>query len=210
MPSESPIHRDLPAFSKHRLEALTDGIFAVAMTLLVIELKVPDRSAVQVPGDLAIGVVRLVPVFVAWTISFFVLGIFWFGQHRLFHVVRVVDGKLTWLTIVYLSLVSLMPFSSALAGQYAPILFAQAFYSANMLLLSTMSLLLSRYVYHHPALCAEPLPPRFYRAARARSLGLALVALSAVAIAVVMPGFGNVAFMLMWPISMASRRIERG
>ena len=69
--------------SKHRLEALIDGIFAVALTLLV-------------------------PTFLAWMISFLVLGIFWSAQQRLFHFVRNVDEQLTWLTIAYLSLVSLL------------------------------------------------------------------------------------------------------
>ena len=91
----------MTGLSKHRLEALTDGIFAVAMTLLVIELKIPERSAIHVPADLATGVARQIPMFVAWMISFFVLAIFWFSHHRLFHYVRLVDAKLVWLTIVF-------------------------------------------------------------------------------------------------------------
>jgi uncharacterized membrane protein len=196
-------------FSKHRLEALTDGIFAVAMTLLVIELKVPDRESVHVPADVAMGVARLIPMFVAWTISFFVLAIFWFTHHRLFHFVRFVDGTLMWLTIGYLSLVSLMPFSSALAGEYTPVLFSQVFYSANMTLLSVASLLMHRYVARHPALLAEALPPRFYRGAWVRSLGLITMAVVAIGLAMIAPGTGNVAFLLMMPITMISRRLER-
>ena len=80
-----------PVFSKHRIEALTDGIFAVAMTLLVIELKVPEPATIHAPGDVATAVVRLIPTFISWTISVFVLGIFWNGQHRMFHFVRIVD-----------------------------------------------------------------------------------------------------------------------
>jgi Endosomal/lysosomal potassium channel TMEM175 len=52
--------------SKQRLEALTDGIFAVAMTLLVIELKLPERADVSEPSDLARALVQLVPTFIAW------------------------------------------------------------------------------------------------------------------------------------------------
>ena len=121
--------------SKHRLEALTDGIFAVAMTLLVIELKLPEHATVHGPSDLATAVVHLIPTFVAWIISFFVLAIFWFSHHRLFHYVRNVDGRLLWLNVLYLGFVSLMPFSSALAGEYPRMLFSQWFYSSNMILL---------------------------------------------------------------------------
>jgi uncharacterized membrane protein len=199
----------LPGWSKHRLEALTDGIFAVAMTLLVIELKLPEHALVHDSLALAQGVVHLIPKFVAWVISFLVLAIFWFGHHRLFHHVRAVDAGLVWWNVLYLAFVSLMPFSSALAGEYGRMLFAQCFYSANMILLSLLSLQECRYVFRHPDLWATSLSAGFYRGARFRSLGLIVVALVAVGIATVIPGAGNGAFMLMGPISMLGRRIER-
>ncbi len=194
--------------SKHRLEALIDGVFAVAMTLLVIELKLPDDAAIHDPSELARGLVRLIPTFVAWIISFFVLAIFWFSQHRLFHFVSAVDGKLLSLNIVYLGFVSLMPFSSALAGKYARMPLSQWLYSANMGLLAILGLLSWRYVFHHPELCGVSMRVGLYRGARFRSLGLLVVAFAAVGIAMVLPGAGNMAFMLMWPISVGSRRIE--
>jgi hypothetical protein len=126
-PAEAPT-----GLSKHRLEALTDGVFAVAMTLLVIELKLPEDVAVHDQAELARGLVRLIPTFVAWIISFFVLAIFWFTQHRLFHFVRTIDGKLLSLNIVYLGLVSLIPFSCALTGKYARMPLSQWIYSSNM------------------------------------------------------------------------------
>jgi uncharacterized membrane protein len=196
--------------SKHRLEGLTDGIFAVAMTLLVIELKVPEHDTVHGPADLAQGVLRLAPTFAAWIISFFVLAIFWFSHHRLFHYVRVVDGRLLWLNILYLGFVSLMPFSSALAGSYARMLFSQSFYSANMMMLSLLGLLKYRHVFRHPELWAAPMTVGFYRGARFRTLGLIVVALVAVGIAMIAPGAGNMAFCLMLPISLLSRRVGGG
>ena len=197
-----------PGLSKHRLEALTDGIFAVTMTLLVIELKLPERSAVHDPSDLAIGILRLTHTFIAWIISFFVLAIFWFSHHRLFHHIRVVNGNLLWLNIFYLSSVSLMPFSSALAGEYPQMLFSQWFYSSNMLLLALLGLLKNRYVFRHPELWNTSITPGFYRGLRFRTLGLMVVALVAVGIAIVVPGWGNTAFMLMIPVSILSRRLE--
>jgi uncharacterized membrane protein len=202
-PAEAPT-----GLSKHRLEALTDGIFAVAMTLLVIELKLPEHESVHDSAELARGLVRLIPTLIAWIISFVVLAIFWFSHHRLFHYVRVVDAKLLWLNILYLCFVSLMPFSSALAGGYGRMLLSQRLYSTNMILLSVLGLLQWRYVFRHPELWSTPMTVGLYRAARFRTLGLILVALVAVAIATVLPGAGNMAFMLMFPISTFSRRIE--
>ena len=198
-----------PAFSKERVEALADGIFAVAMTLLVIELKLPERSTVLSQWDLIVSVAKLRPQFIAWTISFFVLAIFWFTHHRQFQYVRIVDVKLLWLNILYLSFVSLMPFSSALAGEYSRMLFSQIIYSGNITMLAIGGMLTNRYVFRHPALWGVPVTPGFYRASFVRSAGLIVVAVVAVGIAMAIPGAGNVAFMLMIPISIFSRRVER-
>jgi uncharacterized membrane protein len=195
--------------SKHRIEGLTDGIFAVAMTLLVIELRVPAHADVHDPGALVQGVVNLTPKFIAWIISFMVLAIFWFNHTRLFHNVQAVDGPLVWLSILDLGFASLLPFSSALAGEYARMWFSQVFYSTNLVLLGAAALLMYRHVRRHPELWATAVTAGFYRAARFRILGLMVIAVVAIAIAARVPGLGNVAFALMIPITILSRRIER-
>jgi uncharacterized membrane protein len=211
--SKKPFRRtavySLFVFSKHRVEALTDGIFAVAMTLLVIELKLPAHSTILGQWDLVRGVVSLIPKLISWIISFFVLAIFWFAHHRQFHYVRVVDGKLLWLNLLFLSFVSLMPFSSALAGEYGRMVFSQVVYSTNMTLLAVGGLLHARYIFRHPELWSVPVPAGFYRASLVRSAGLMVVAIGAIGITMVIPGAGNIAFMLMVPISIIGARIER-
>lgn len=196
--------------SKHRIEALTDGIYAVAMTLLVIELKLPPHDSIATQVDLINAVGNLLPKFIAWLISFLVLSLFWLGHHRLFQIVRHVDGKLVGLNIVQLGLVSLMPFSSALSGEFGSILFSQVFYSSNMALLSVFALLIARYLYHHPELCVHPMTVGAYRGARIRVGGLIVISAVAVVIAMVIPGAGtgNMAFMLMMVIMPISRRVE--
>ena len=197
--------------SKHRLETLTDGIFAVAMTLLVIDLKIPETAQITTQEQLIAAVLHLLPKFIAWLISFFVLAIFWAGHHRLFHYVRVIDTKLTWLTIGYLACASLIPFSSALSGEYSGTLFSQIFYSANMALLGMMALLKSRHVHLHPALCSTPMPIGVFKGAQVRMIGLIAIAIVAVLIAWALPdmgSIGNVAFMLMVVFGKISRRVE--
>lgn len=195
--------------SKHRLEALSDGIFAVAMTLLVIELKVPNHGMAS-SDALATAVLEQLPTFVAWAISFFVLAIFWTTHSRLFHFVGRVNEPMTWLMLVYLGLVSLMPFTSALAGEYGTLLFAQIVYSTHMILLAAFSLMLVRYLCRHPELWVTEVPPRFYRGARFRTLSLMAVAVLAIAINAAAPGFGSTAFILMFPLTRIGRRLERG
>lgn len=195
--------------SKHRIEALTDGIYAVAMTLLVIELKLPAHETIKTQVDLVNAVGHLLPKFIAWVISFLVLSLFWLGHHRLFQAVRHVDGKLVGLNIVQLGLVSLMPFSSALAGEFGATLFSQIFYSCNMALLAVLALLIARHIYRHPELCAQPMSAGVYRGTQVRIGGLILISTVAVLIAIILPGAGagNMAFMLMIVIGPLSRRI---
>lgn len=195
--------------SKHRIEALTDGIYAVAMTLLVIELKLPNAEAIHSQSELIGGVIHLIPKFIAWIISFLVLALFWLGHHRLFHFVRQVDGKLLALNLVQLGLASLMPFCSALSGEFGLTLFAQVFYSVNMILMSAVSILVAKHIHRHPELCIQPVSKGMYKAAVFRLGGLITISIVAIAIARVIPGAGNSAFILMTVIGPLSRRIER-
>ena len=88
----------------HRSEALTDGIFAVAMTLLVIELKLLDNGIVHSAGGPAEALAGLIPKAVSWTPSFFVLALFWIGHHRAFAFVPVpVPGNMAFMLMAVIS-----------------------------------------------------------------------------------------------------------
>jgi uncharacterized membrane protein len=197
------------SLSPHRSEALTDGIFAVAMTLLVIDLKLPDHAVMHGADDFAQALADLIPKFLAWFFSFFVLSFFWVGHHRTFHYVRRADGRLLALNLGQLATVSLIPFSCSLIGEHPEFLLAQIVYSANLALLSIFALLISRYVHRHPELGPSPMPRSTYESARMRIVGLIVVSVASVLIAMVVPRAGNVAFMLMGVINPLSRWRER-
>ena len=198
-------------FSPHRIEALTDGIYAVAMTLLVIELKLPDHAAIHTAEQLANGLVHLLPRFLAWAMSFFVLAFFWIGHHRSYGHLRRTDAKLVWLNIGQLAFVSLMPFSCDLVGEHGQVLISQAIYSINMALLAIFGLLISRHIFANPDLSAAPMSLGMYLGARIRLWGLIVISMVAFVIAIFVPspGAGDAAFALMAVISPLSRRIER-
>lgn len=194
--------------SKHRIDALTDGIFAVAMTLLVIELKIPEALHVASNAGLISALVHLIPKFVGWVISFLVLALFWYGHHRAFHFVRRVNGPLVALNILFLGFVSFMPFASGIAGEYTGALAAQVVYSITMILLSISSITIWRYLHRHPELCEPVMSEGVYQASRFRTFMLMLISLVAIVIALFLPGFGNAAFMLMFVVGPIARRIE--
>ena len=198
-------------FSVHRIEALTDGVFAIAMTLLVIELKLPDPHAVHSADGLAQALAALSPKAIAWTISFGVLAFFWVGHHRVFRHVQRTDGPLLTLNLAELAVVTLLPFSCSLIGEFPGSLLAQAIYSANMFLLGATALAVARSIHRHPALCSEPMLRPTFESARLRIGAVMLVSILAVLIGSLftVPVVGNVAFMLMAVINPLSRRIER-
>ena len=197
------------AWSKHRVEALTDGIFAVAMTLLVIELKIPDPHAIHTTEELNQALFQLLPKAASWVISFFVLAVFWISHHRIFHHVRYVDGGLLWRNIIQLAFVSLMPFSSALIGEFGLATTSQMAYNGNMIVLGLFGLLKAQYIRAHPELTSVPLDDATYHAMLIRIGGLA--ALGVVAIAIVLlhgPIYSTYVYLLMIPIGRYGRHVK--
>lgn len=118
---------------KHRTEALSDGVFSIAMTLLVLDLKVPLLSPAEAPSRLADSLQDLAPKFAAYALSFLILGICWVGHHNMFHHIKRVDRPALWLNNLFLFAVSMVPFSTALLGEYFRVRTSVMVYGANML-----------------------------------------------------------------------------
>lgn len=121
--------------SLERLAALSDGIFAVAMTLLVLDLHVPAREIIHSQGELWHALAGATPQLISYVMSFITLGIFWNGQQAQLNSFSHSDRHLSWIHIAFLFAVSIMPFStSLLAGfiTYRSVLIA---YWSNILLL---------------------------------------------------------------------------
>lgn len=104
--------------SKHRLEALVDGVFAIAMTILILEVKVPELESPRSAAELAARLAHDLPTLAAYFFSFGLLGIFWAWHHRLARLIASLDVPLVALSLFFLSLVSFFPFAAALVGRY--------------------------------------------------------------------------------------------
>jgi uncharacterized membrane protein len=118
--------------SHERLAALSDGIFGVGMTLLVLDLRLPVTAAIHGERDLWEGLVALLPQLVMYVMSFMTLGIFWVGQQtQLNHLTRS-DRHLTWIHFAFLLAVTGMPFSTKLLAEFSGYRLALVLYWANM------------------------------------------------------------------------------
>jgi uncharacterized membrane protein len=124
-----------------RLLQFSDGVFAVAITLLVFSLKLPDPQAVA-EGRLAQSVWESRTQFFSFALSFAVVGNIWIVHHRAFRLIRTHDPGLLWLNLLLLLGISILPYPSSLLGQYSEHRFSVVFYAACMAAASlSMSLL---------------------------------------------------------------------
>jgi uncharacterized membrane protein len=131
----STSYNQIAGQSVERLAALSDGIFAVAMTLLVLDLRVPAAEAVHSERDLWRALVALSPRLLMYMMSFLTLGIFWIGQQtQLNHLARS-DRRLSWIHILFLFAVSITPFSTMLLAEFVAYRLALVAYWLNLLLL---------------------------------------------------------------------------
>jgi uncharacterized membrane protein len=112
-----------------RVGGFSDGVFAVAITLLVLNIEVPQLS-----GDerLTTALDDLVPDVTAYFIAFAVIGLFWFGHHKAWSRLRATTPRLVWSNLLLLSLIALMPFTTALMGSYGDQSIAIVLFAANV------------------------------------------------------------------------------
>lgn len=121
--------------SVERLAALSDGIFAVAMTLLALDLRAPLTEAVHNEHDLWRALIALAPRLLMYMMSFLTLGIFWVGQQTQLNHLERSERSLTWIHIGFLFAVTLTPFSTAVLAEFTRYRVALVAYWANILLL---------------------------------------------------------------------------
>src|SRR5262245_62458940 len=93
--------------SKNRVEALSDGVFAIVITLLILDIKVPDVEYSQLLPSLA----AMLPRMFAYVMSFGVISVYWLAHHQSLQLIGKLNGLLIWMNFLYLLSVRLMPFS---------------------------------------------------------------------------------------------------
>ncbi len=135
--------------SPDRVVALSDGVFAIITTILVLEIAVPEDLSEQ---SLLEALDDLRPTLVAWVISFLLTGMFWVAHRDLFARVRVVNRDLVWLNLLFLLPVSLIPFAASVLGEYPNEPVALHLYGVVLIAATLMRFVLYRYVVRRPVL----------------------------------------------------------
>jgi uncharacterized membrane protein len=115
-----------------RLETLADGVFAIVMTLLVLELGVPV-VADATSGEITEALKEMWPEFLIYFLSFLVLGVFWMMHKMIFDAIEIGDTPLIWLNVLFMAVAALIPFSTALVAEYRNLTIVALVYGLNML-----------------------------------------------------------------------------
>jgi uncharacterized membrane protein len=205
--------QDAPGLGEHeegpdRLIALSDGIFAIAMTLLVLNISVPD-------GLDHAGLTRTLrqawPHLGAYALSFAIIAAVWRDHRRIFHLVRSTDTRVTWLTLLLLGFSALLPFPTALLADYGgtePL--AVTFYAATVTCINLLLLALFLTIRRDEKLRARPVDARAARATVADFTATMAIGLASTAIAfAVSARAGLVTWLAALPAGLIARRMGR-
>jgi len=121
--------------STARMEAFSDSIFAFAITLLVLNITIPELTRTQaLDGHLLTSLIQEWPKFLSYVMSFAIIGIFWVGHTIMFHYIKRSDRTLLWLNALLLMFIGFMPFPTNLLGKYAPEMTSVILYGATLML----------------------------------------------------------------------------
>jgi uncharacterized membrane protein len=126
---QHPSHPVGIAHTTTRIEALTDGVFAIVLTLMVFDIRLPEGTGEPLAASLA----ALWPKFFAYAVSFVQLGIYWIGHRNQFPYITREDHGLRWISLLFLALVALIPFSAQLLGANLRDPLALAVYAGNLI-----------------------------------------------------------------------------
>ena len=147
--------------SKSRIEGLSDGVFSITMTLLVMRLEIPEVMHHSSNQEMLRQMLALWPAFATFVVTFLIAGVFWYLHHITFHSIRHVDGLLLWIDLLFLMFVALLPFSAGLMTHLLVHPVSQLFYIGNQLAIAI--LLNIHWFYAKRKYLLDPSDPGFIR-----------------------------------------------
>jgi len=182
---------DQDGLGKERIGAFSDGVFAIAVTLLVLDLKMPalppGLSHAQAGALLAHKLRAMWPQVLAYALSFMIVGVYWVAHHLMLASVRRVDRTLLWLNNLFLMCIAFVPFAAALLGAYPDQAPTVAAYGACLVVSSLALQVWWTYATRGGRLLRPDVTPRYVRLGTQRTLAAASIYLAATLLAFVAP-----------------------
>ncbi len=207
-PSIDPQGVDLP-----RLYAFSDGVFAIAITLLALEIRFPELEPSAVPTQFWPTLAAMTPTIFGFVQSFVIIGLFWMVHQRVFRLIKRGDNVLLWLNLFYLLLVAFLPVPSGVVSRYFTQPATMSFYVLCVALLGLTHLLLWRYASRKYRLIDTQLEPAQIRMITLRALALPLVCFVTLGLYLVWPyiiyAFGLFIALAYFLVGRVFKRAER-
>jgi uncharacterized membrane protein len=194
---------------KNRIEALSDGIFAIVMTLLILELHVPKLPTAAANVEVTAALIALWPKFVSYLVAFVSLGVFWIAHHMMYHAIRRADRTLLWLNIAFFMCVSLLPFSTSVLNAFTHALIAPFLFGVNLALVGWLLFLQWVYVSSQPEMLAAFVTAEYRAGVKLRMLAVPVATTFTAFICFWSAGISVAIYLLLLPFYMVPGKSER-
>ena len=194
---------------KGRIETLTDGIIAIAMTLMVLDMKVPHLATGVAQAALEFRVFDLWPKFLIYVLSFVILAIFWVSHSIQFHYIRHADRTFFWINVLFMMLLSFLPFSTHLLGEHIVQRVAVIFYGCHLTAIWICLYFHWLYATTGLRLVDEDIDQRIVRAVGTRSLIGPVIYLFAIGISFLSTGISIALYTIIVILHIFPGRLDR-
>lgn len=188
-----------------RIIFFSDAVFAIAVTLLALEIRLPESDVILTERQLREQILGMWQTYLGYFISFMVIGIFWMAHHRKFRLIRSYDSRLMLLNMLLLLVVAFLPFPSSLLSKY-PDPVATNFYALTMIIGELLLALLWWYASRNNRLTDPKLDPRQRRKQFINPIATSLVFLLSMGIAYLSPTLARLSWILILPVTMYANR----
>jgi uncharacterized membrane protein len=206
--SDHSIH--VKSIELERLVFFSDAVFAIAITLLVLELRMPERLAGDPDRQLVTGLVRLLPRFASYAISFWLIGLYWWVHHRMFRHIRKWDDGLIWLNFHFLFWIAFLPFPVGLVGSWGDRAGAVMIYAGTLVMVGVGQALLWRHAARGNRLLDPHFDREYARFISVRSYIPPVAAMAVLLAALWQPRWAWFGFWLIFLLQGVHRRRNRG
>ena len=169
---------------RDRIVNFSDGVFAIAITILILDINVPEGLS---PKEVSDRVFSLWPEYLGYVISFLVLAIYWQAHHRVFRPIRRYDGTLVWLNFLFLMAICFLPFPTSLLGKYGGEQVSVVIYAADAAVASLLLGVISWHATREHRLVASDLDDEEERIRRLQGLAVPVVFLASIAVSFFSP-----------------------
>lgn len=190
----------------NRIETLVDGIFAIAMTLLVLNLVVPEITGPLSETVIRTSLLNLYPKFFIFVLSFVLLAVFWTIHHRTFHIIQKADSTLLWINIIWLLFIVMVPFTNTLTGDYGRFIISHLVFNFDMLGIAVF-ITLSWYYAVKKGLIKRNTSQKVISRITLGCLVFIFVSLLAIFLSFIAPGWSSLTYILIIPLEMIVKRL---